>query len=82
MLSSAAAAPQVDSRAALATAWEEDATWLLPELRLWLKSGGEPTLARIWPHMLTEAATPVPLMKTAVKGAHRSKDGLKLKRSK
>lgn len=70
---------QVDSRASLAAAWEEDASWLRRELKMWLKPGCDALLGRLWPHMLAEAvAAPAAESKKAVKWTgKRKKDGPK-----
>ena len=46
----------VATRAALVAAWRSDATFLLPELRDWMRSGQGHALERAWPKIVAGAA--------------------------
>jgi hypothetical protein len=45
----------VDSRGALAGRWQVDPGFLRPEVALWVQTGGETALERVWTAALEEA---------------------------
>ena len=49
---------QVESRAALASAWQREPDWLLRELTMWLRPGRQAALQDIWSQLQQESTSP------------------------